>query len=53
MIDKKTGRNILRPLDLGEYANPDAGGLAVFVSADFYARALETKWQLESTEGSG
>jgi hypothetical protein len=51
MIDKKTGRNLLRRLDPGEYENPDTGGLAVFVSPDFYSSPLETRWQLDSMEG--
>jgi hypothetical protein len=47
LIDKRSGRNILRRLDLGEYENPDTGGLAVFVSPDFYSRPVETRWKLK------
>ena len=50
MIDKKTGKNILRRLDPGEYQNPDTGGMAAFISPDFFAGSFKTKWQLESLE---
>ncbi|HVN82886.1 MAG TPA: DUF4838 domain-containing protein [Terriglobia bacterium] len=48
LIDKRTGRNVLRRLDLGEYENPDTGGLATLVSPDYYSKPREIKWTLKS-----
>ncbi|MEN6533212.1 MAG: DUF4838 domain-containing protein [Bryobacteraceae bacterium] len=47
MIDKKTGRDAVRRIDLGERTAPDVGGLAAFAYPDFVSRPFEAKWRLE------
>jgi hypothetical protein len=48
LIDKRSGKNVLRRLDPGEYIHPDAGGIILQVSPDYYSYPLEIHWQLES-----
>ncbi len=50
LIDKKSGKNVLRRLDPGENIWPDAGGLSLLVTPDYYSQPLEIRWQLESLE---
>jgi hypothetical protein len=53
MIDKSTGREVLRHHDSGERLYPDCGGLSVLVYPDFFAhRPWAGKWVLESTAGT-
>jgi hypothetical protein len=53
IIDKRTGRDVLRHPDPGEWLYPDCGGLGVFVYPDFFAhRPWVGKWVLESTVGA-
>jgi hypothetical protein len=50
MMDKKSGENLLRRLDPGEYLQPDTGGLSLLVTPDYYSLPLEIHWQLESLD---
>jgi hypothetical protein len=48
MIDKRTGKDVLRHSDPGERPYPDVGGLSLFVYSDYLAAKLyEAKWELE------
>ncbi len=48
MIDRKTGKDVLRRPDPGDRLYPDVGGLSVSVYSDYLAaRPLEAKWELE------
>jgi hypothetical protein len=52
MIDKRTGREVLRHPDPGERSYPDVGGLSLFVYSDYLAaRPYDVKWELESQAG--
>jgi hypothetical protein len=49
MVDKESGKDVLRHPDPGERAYPDLGGLGVFVYSDYLAsRPYEGNWELES-----
>jgi hypothetical protein len=48
MIDRKTGKDVLRRPDPGEWSYPDVGGLSVSVFSDYLgARPYEAAWELE------
>jgi hypothetical protein len=52
MIDKTTGKDVLRHPDPGEPSYPDVGGLSLFVYSDYLATMLyEANWELESQAG--
>jgi hypothetical protein len=49
MIEKRTGKDLLRHPDPGERSYPDVGGLSLFVYSDYLAaKPYEATWQLES-----
>ena len=53
LIDKATGRNVLRHADLGETHYPDAGGLAVTVHSDYFGEnSYPVDWTLTSPTGA-
>jgi hypothetical protein len=48
MIDRRTGRDVLRHPDPGEPSYPDVGGLSLFVYSDYLAaRPYQAKWEFE------
>jgi hypothetical protein len=48
MIDRRTGKDVLRHPDPGERSYPDVGGLNVSVYSDYLAaKPYEAKWELE------
>ena len=48
MIDRRTGKDMLRHSDPGEQSYPDVGGLSLFVYSDYLAaKPYEAKWELE------
>ena len=52
MIDKRTGKDVLRRPDPGERSYPDTGGLGVFAYSDYLAgNPYQANWQLESQSG--
>jgi hypothetical protein len=52
MIEKRTGKDVLRHPDPGERSYPDVGGLSLFVYSDYLAdKPYEAKWELESQAG--
>jgi hypothetical protein len=52
MIDKKTGKDVLRHPDPGERSYPDVGGLGVFAYSHYLAATpYEAQWELESQAG--
>jgi hypothetical protein len=52
MIDRKTGKDVLRHPDPGEWSYPDVGGLSVYAYSHYLAdKPYEVKWELESQAG--
>jgi hypothetical protein len=52
MIDRRTGRDVLRHPDPGEQSYPDVGGLSLYVYSNYLAgKPYEAKWELESQAG--
>jgi hypothetical protein len=52
MVDKRTGKDVLRHPDPGERSYPDVGGLSVSVYSDYLAaKPYEAKWEVESQAG--
>jgi len=51
MIDKGTGKDVLRHPDPGEQSYPDRKGLGAFVYPDYLAEPWEAHWELESQDG--
>lgn len=49
-IDKRgpTPRDLMRPYLPGEYSYPESGGLVATAHNDYYARAWEVRWKVES-----
>lgn len=48
IVDKKSGRNLLRKVDPGERPYPDVGGASAAAHADYQARAWPATWSLVS-----
>ncbi len=52
VLEKRSGRDLLRRPSPGERGYPDAGGLAVFLYPDWHSRnRLSVAWQLEAARG--
>jgi hypothetical protein len=52
MVDKRTGKDVLRHPDPGERSYPDVGGLSVSVYSDYLAaKPYEATWKLEPQTG--
>lgn len=49
MIDKSTGRDLLRRLPPGDRNYPDAAGLSAGVYPDQHGRAWDVKWEVEAS----
>jgi hypothetical protein len=49
MIDKQSGRNLLRTPNPGENGYPDLGGLSLEALPDYVSRAWPAQWRLESS----
>ncbi|MCC6591077.1 MAG: DUF4838 domain-containing protein [Bryobacterales bacterium] len=52
IIDKSTGKNLLRATDPSERLYPDVGGASATAHADYQARPWQAVWSLESANGS-
>jgi hypothetical protein len=49
MIDRQSGRNLLRTASPGEGGYPDLGGLSLQALPDYVSRAWPAQWRLESS----
>ena len=53
MIDKRSGRDLLRRPSPGERGYPDVGGLGVFLYPDLHSRSrFAVTWEVEAAPGS-
>ena len=52
LVDRKTGRNLLRSPDPGESGYPDLGGQFVSLHADFGRRLYPLQWQVASSSAA-
>ena len=49
MVDKRTGRNLLRSADSGERSYPDLAGLGVFLFPDHHGAQIDVAWTLQDS----
>jgi hypothetical protein len=52
IVDKRSGRNLLRNADSGERSYPDLAGLGVFLFPDHHGAQIEIAWKLDESSGT-
>jgi hypothetical protein len=52
IVDRRSGRNLLRSADSGERSYPDLAGLGVFLFPDHHGGQIDVAWKLDESSGT-